>query len=88
MAAQRHPKPLLPLVFAASVVALLALPVQRRQELEGARIGAEIGTTVGTYVVERDRAADRREKWMLWITGASLFTAFVSAVAAVIAITG
>ena len=59
---------------------LLVQPKLRKQE----RQAAEMGETVGRYVVERGEAADRQQLVMLVLTAISAVAAVVAAVAAIL----
>ena len=73
-------------LFAALVGVLLALPSLRRQEREAAKVWGEVASEVATYVADRDRAAERRERVMLAVTAVSCVVAVIAAVAALVAV--
>lgn len=62
----------------ALIGVLLALPTLRKQEREA----ATIGDTIGRYVVDRDQAADKRERIMLVLTCVSCVAAIAATIAA------
>lgn len=74
--------PPLRVLFAILAGLLLALPKLRRQEAEAQRVGGELGKIAG----ERLRAADERERTMLWLTRAALVVSGIAAVAATVSI--
>lgn len=71
-------------VLAILLGLLISQPTRRKREREA----TNVGETVGLYVVERARAADKQQRIMLIMTAVSCVAAVAAAVAAFLAVIG
>jgi hypothetical protein len=70
------------LLLIVSAGILLAQPVIRKRDHDDQASAADFGETVATYMVERDRKAEKQAKAMMWMTGISCAAALAAAAAA------
>jgi hypothetical protein len=75
------------LLFICFAGILVAQPVVRKRQRVSNASGTDFGETAASYMVERDRKADKQAKTMMWMTAISCVAAVAAAVAAFIAVT-